>query len=46
MNLLKNKKFIGSVFTVIFLGLGIANPEIVASGAIGVYCNVLVKCDA
>jgi hypothetical protein len=44
--LLKNKKFISSILTVVLIGIGAANPKEAAELGGNIYCNVLVKCDA
>lgn len=41
----KNKKLIGGLFTVVFMALGIANPEIAGQAGSVLACAVVV-CDA
>lgn len=41
----KSHKFIGSVLTVVLLGLGVANPAVVNTIGTEVLCEA-VKCDA
>lgn len=43
--LLKNKKFVGSLFSVILVGFGVANPEVASQLGVQIYCNALVKCN-
>lgn len=41
----RNKKFLSGLFTVVLLGVGVANPEIVGQAGAGITCAVVV-CDA
>ncbi|UUA73561.1 hypothetical protein [Cellvibrio sp. QJXJ] len=41
----KGRRFIGGVLTVVFMALGIANPEIAAQAGSVLTCAV-VECDA
>lgn len=43
--LVKNKKFVGGLFSVVLVGAGIANPELIVPPATDFYCKA-VECDA
>lgn len=42
--LVKNKKFVGALLSVVLVGAGVAKPELIVVPAADFYCGV-VKCD-
>lgn len=42
----KRKNFIAGLATIVCLGFGIANPQVVGEAAGSFTCAVVVKCDA
>jgi hypothetical protein len=42
----KNKKVVGALFTGVLMAVGVANPELISSAAVTIYCGAAVKCDA
>lgn len=42
----KGKKFLGSLFTIVLISLGVANPELVAPVLTEITCGTAVECEA